>query len=191
MTINKSLADSVREEIERKYRDALQAFETIKEYLADQRALDSLGERPPPKTPPSGTTVERVLGAIASEYKTVEQLQLELGLEEGAVRGVLYSKYVKISKKKVGKKMAFRQKKHETAGVPATGKSGVSVASLVRDALGNNKDGLSAMQVFKSLNDDLSRIGGTDRAVYAALARMKKTGQLAHDQSTGIYRLVS
>lgn len=188
---------TLRMEIDRKYKEAIQALETISGYLSalpaepgQQRQV----ERPIAES--DKTRVSIVLAAIAQDYKTVEQLESELGLEDHAIRAVLYSKFVKakIQRKKLGKKFAFRCKPTAPAqSAPASNNghaAGESAASLVRDVLTKHPNGLTAGDVVAKVSADLERIGSNKAAVGAALYNMKNRGKVSHDE-TGVYRLKS
>jgi hypothetical protein len=115
-----SLVETLRSQIEKKHRDALQALETLAVYL-DESARLALVKH---EVEPHGsllsrrirknieTRASRIFRAIGHEFKTVEQIEAETGLPQNAVRAALYSKSAstKLNRKKIGTKMAFRLK---------------------------------------------------------------------------------
>lgn len=198
MAANESpIVATLRQEIERKYKEALQALETLSGYI---------GEQSPPAVTGSSSavvkSVERtvsrnsnlsnvdiVYGALTTgEYKTVEQIHASTGLAEERIRAVLYAKAAKkrLNSKNIGKLKGFCLKTPSPAA--QAGGQQITTASLVRDVFAKHPAGLSTSDVVDKLSDDLNRIGGNRKAVSAAIFHMKETGNLAYDESTGIYR---
>lgn len=193
MAGSETLVATLRAEIERKYREALQALDTLSGYLSGA-SIPSPSPPPPLQEtaahdPDAGTRVDRVMGALSTTFKTVDDLSKELNLPEQAIRAVVYSKFVKakIASRKIGKKMAFGVKPK----APVVKTSEVSVASLVRESLAKHPQGMTPAQVTADIAGELEKIGGAKGAVTAALYNMKKGGKVIHDENVGTYRVAS
>jgi hypothetical protein len=198
---SESLVKTLRAEIDRKHQEAVKALETLSAYLSDAQLKDALPSDPvarivsakPEKvrSSPRGSKVARVLSAISSEPKTARQVADELGMKIQHVRAVLYSNSVKkhISKKQVGNLITFCQKHHTVSDKSANGEE-ITTASLVRDVLAKHPNGLTPTEIRAEIADALAKSGGTENTVGSALYNMKKKGKLAHDVSSGTYRLV-
>jgi len=186
------LVTTLRQEIDRKHSEAIQALETIAAYLTstpDSPASAVVTVGSPATNSSNKTRVAKVLAAIARDFKTVDDLATELRLPEASVRAVLYSKFVKtrVSRGKIGKKVAFRSK----AATPASSNgSARSAAGLVKDILAANPAGLTSADVNAKIATELASIGGNSKAVAAALYKLKKSKLATHD-TAGVYRLVS
>src|SRR4051794_18947211 len=121
-----SLIAMLRDEIERKYREALAALDTISGYVSTAPAPSNV-TAVPAKTPTlfigaSHSNVDRVLGALNThDAKTVAQIHAETGLPEEAVRAVLYAKAAakRVHRKKIGNLTAFALK--ASAAHPSNG----------------------------------------------------------------------
>lgn len=197
MAANESpIVSSLRQEIERKYKEALQALETLSGYIGEQSPQAATGSNTVVKSVErtvsrisNMSNVDIVYGALTTgEYRTVEQIHASTGLAEERIRAVLYAKSAKkrVNSKSIGKLKGFCLK----SSSPASQASGqqTTTASLVRDVFAKNPSGLSTSDVVDRIADDLNRIGGNRKAVSAAIFHMKETGNLAYDESTGVYR---
>jgi hypothetical protein len=200
--MSNELIKKLREEIDRKHREAVQALETVAAYVIDSQitapAAQAIQAAAAKKTTsiPAGKvkTVDVVLGAITSQAKTVEQLSVELGLPESKIRAVLYSKFVKprVSRSTIGKKTGFRLKQVSSGGNQLGNANGdVSAASLVRAALASHPDGMAAGQVMAQISPDLDRMGLSKKAAGAALYNLKERGRATYNAQTGVYKLVA
>jgi hypothetical protein len=193
-----SFVDELREQINKKHREALHALEIIAAYLdepvnkaTEKHRQESESQGDNESSVASGETrVDRVLQVIVDTFKTVEDIASETKLAENAVRAVLYSKFVKkrLNHKKLGKKMGFRLKAPATE---AAAGGAATVAALVRDLLSRNPNGLRSSDIRSELSDALEKSHASSDVVGAALYNMKKSGKVHHEKSTGIYRLVA
>jgi hypothetical protein len=188
-----TLLATVREQINKKHRDAIQALETIKTYLVstDIPEADEPTHTQPVvnrgSTEKYGSRVSLVLNAIGREFKTVEKISDELGLPEAVVRAVLYSKAVKpkVYKRKINKKLAF---KGRPIRIPVRNKiEGESVAGLVKNLIDASPNGIATATITSQLNGQLEKIGGTRAAIGAALHNLKKRTRIRHDEEAGLY----
>jgi hypothetical protein len=188
---------SLREQIDRKHREALKALETIAGYLTEASS-DPLAIEPP-ATPardarPPGmhrggrtTRVDRVLAVLNErEFKTVEQIETETKLPDHAVRAVLYSKFVlhRLARTRINKRMAFKLKRQailESNGEPK------SAAALVREAIAQFPDGLTVAAINAAIGDQIQKMTGSKAAIGAALYNGKKRGKLLYDEESGKY----
>src|SRR4051794_33234834 len=93
-TNESSIITVLRDEIEKKYREALAALDTISGYVSAVPSPQPLMvKKPAPAASGSQSKVDRVYGALDTQNpKTVAQIHAQTGLAEEAVRAVLYSK---------------------------------------------------------------------------------------------------
>jgi hypothetical protein len=197
MTTEHSPVAALRQQIERKYREAIQALDTLAEYLEAPSAgsLTSHAQKPVKAVSANkGTTVERVLAVIGDMHKTVQEIHEETGLSEESVRAVLYSKFVrpKLHSKKVGKRTAFRVSR--TPAVSASNSDAQngeqkSAAALVRGALARHPKGLTAAEITATVGDQVEKMTGSKAAIGAALYNGKKRRHLEQDEVSGVYTL--
>ena len=204
MTTDNSLVESLRNQIEQKYQDALKALDILATYIADQSGATDL-PRPKPHQGvqplvtrtargysgvASGTTVNRVLSVISDSYKTVQEIAVATELTEDAVRAVLYSKSVKpkMATKKLGKLTTFKVKSSVLAA--ANGEK-PSAAALVRALIAKHPEGLTTASITETLGDEVERLTGSKAAIGAACYNGKSRGQLTYDELDGTYRIAT
>ncbi|MEX0739574.1 MAG: hypothetical protein WD071_09555 [Pseudohongiella sp.] len=199
MTTENSLVVSLRQQIERKYREAIQALETLSEYLEGNQ--DGPSTKSPaavfvsaPFQVPGGTTVEQVLAVLGDTHKTVQQIHAETGISEESVRAVLYSKFVKpkLHRKKVGKRTGFRMLRataNSSAFSSDSNGEKKSAAALVREVIAKYPDGLTAAAITAAVGEQVEKMTGSRAAIGAALYNGKNRGQLIYHEGSGTYSL--
>lgn len=190
------LIAKLREEVDKKCRAQHKALDDLAADLLGQRTSPPNGERTraillpsaPLPQPGQQSTVQRVLGAIAHEYKTVSAIAEELGLPENKVRAALYSKFVRRrrSNRLVDGVAQFKAKPDEVARKLSSGNVR-NLAGEVRTLLGATPQGLTAGQVVSALKAGNAK---EKKAIGAALYNMKQSGKVLQDES-GVYRMIA
>jgi hypothetical protein len=196
MATNQTL-DELRAQIERKYREALNALEIVSAYVGDTTSASAptkpkteYAHQEKPDAGEAATKVDRVLGSITSEFKSVEQIAAELNLPQIAIRAALYSKHVRtrVTKKKEGTKTVFKVKA-ASAHAERNG-DGHNMAAMTRVLLVQNPNGLTTPQIVAKIAEDIGKEATNTSAISSALHHMKKRNEVSHNED-GTYRLIN
>lgn len=196
MESHHSLVQVLREQIDRKHRDAIGALEVLRDYLEaaaipNGATVPEKKEIPEPDVGGYGSRVDVVLASIQKEFKTVTRIGLDTGLSEDSVRAVLYGKAVhsKLQSRSISGKKAFRLKPAISAAQGGHGAE--NVAELVRSAFRKHPEGLTAGQLMDSLSTEHELTAAFKKAVGAALYNMtRKSKKLSHNAESGVYKMI-
>jgi hypothetical protein len=201
MVTKESLAE-LRQQIEQKYREALQALNVVSAYISNPEAASGIaaapvnvGVRVLPPEPSRGelSRVDRVLGAISSrQFKTADQIATELGETPSDVRAVLYATAVKSKvqkKKEKGQPIAFRLRLAASKARSSADGNSPGAAALVRQVLGASPAGLTAREITAKIGAQVEAKLCSQAPIGSALFNMKKRGKITRDEETGLYRL--
>lgn len=111
------LVDTLREQIETQYREAIRALDVLQRYLEECQVPDPRHVGGVDETPTNygrnGSCRQRVLAAIDHQWRNIDSIAESAGVEVKQARGVVYARGIydeKVESARRGGRAVFRRK---------------------------------------------------------------------------------